>query len=105
VAIEKFQDLDRNLTSIVEPVAELRGGKLAVRGLRREVDCDIDHLANRAAQEEVIMRDLVDLAETAEQLQRPPNLRFRRVEDCADIAHARRAKALAPRDQWPRPLP
>src|SRR5215813_10317599 len=32
VAVEKFQDLDRDLAAIIEPVAELSGRELALRG-------------------------------------------------------------------------
>ena len=33
VAIEEFQDLDRDLAAVVEPVAKLRGGELARLGV------------------------------------------------------------------------
>ena len=74
VAVEEFQNLDCDLASIVEPIAELRGGELAVRRPRREIDGDVHHFPDDAAQEKVIMRDLVDFAQAAEQLERLPHL-------------------------------
>ena len=99
VAVEEFEDLDRDLAAVVEPVAELRGGELALRGLRRDVGDDLDHLGDRVAQEEMIVRDLVDLAHAAEQLEQAPDLRLRHREQPGDVAHARRTEALAAAEQ------
>ena len=74
VAVEEFEDLDRDLAAVVEPVAELRRGELAVRRRAPRVDGDLHHLGHGAAQEEMIVRDLVDLAHAAEQLQQPPHV-------------------------------
>ena len=52
-------------------------------GLGADVDHDLDHLGDRAAQEEMIVRDLVDLSHAAEQLQQPPDLGFRSAEQTA----------------------
>src|SRR5262245_1397010 len=44
VTIEELQDLDRDLASIVEAVAQLRSGELAFLGMRRDVGDDLHHL-------------------------------------------------------------
>src|SRR6202034_4208236 len=44
MAIEEFQDLDRNLAAVVELVAELGGTELAVRCLCRKIGGDVGHL-------------------------------------------------------------
>ena len=38
VAVEEFEDLDRDLAAVVEPVAQLRGGELALRACVGNVD-------------------------------------------------------------------
>ena len=61
VTVEKFQDLDRDLAAILDLVAELRGGELRVRRLPCKIADDVHHLGDCAAQEEMVMRHLVDL--------------------------------------------
>lgn len=72
MTIEKFQDLDRDLASILEPVAELRGDELAVVGMRRDIGHDPHHFGDRGAEKEVIVRDLIEAAHAAEQLEQAP---------------------------------
>ena len=60
MAIEKLQDLDRNLAAVVHPIAKLRGSELS-KGLGlAEVDDDPDHFRHRGAKKEVVQRRLVD---------------------------------------------
>ena len=74
MAVEELKDLDRDLASIVETVAQLCGDELAVLGMRRDVGYDLNHFSDGAAQEKVIRRDLVNLAHAAEQLEQPAHL-------------------------------
>jgi hypothetical protein len=49
MAIEEIQDLDRNLTAILDAVAELCSGELTVAGAVGEHRNNTDHLAHRRA--------------------------------------------------------
>jgi hypothetical protein len=77
VAIEKLENLNRNLAPVIEPVAELGGGKLTVRHPGSEADSSFDYFRHGAAEEEVIVSDLIELSHTAKQLQKPAHVRFR----------------------------
>ena len=74
--IKEFEDLDRHLAAVVDTVAKLRGTELAIRRLCAAVDYDLDHFRDGAAQEEVVMRDLVDLSHPAKQLQQFTHVAF-----------------------------
>ena len=63
------------------------------------VDHDRHDLGRRAAQEEVVVRDLVHLSHAPEQLQQPPHLGLRKREKAGDVAHARRAEAVGAAEQ------
>jgi hypothetical protein len=99
VAIEEFKNLDGDLAAIVELIAEIGGGELAVRRFGRKRRPNLHHVRHCRAKKEMIVRHLIDLAETAEQLENPAHLRFGNADDGADIADARWAKALLAIDQ------
>src|ERR1041384_6501129 len=94
VAIEEFENLDRNLAPVVEAVAQLRGDELAFLGVCREVRDDLDHLGDGATQKEMVLRDLVHPAHATEQLEEAPHLAFLHAKQTRDVAHARRTEAL-----------
>ena len=64
MAIEEFENLDRNLAAVVEPIAELGGGE-PVRRFGREIGGDVRHFGDCAAKKEMIVRHLVDLPDAA----------------------------------------
>src|SRR5215468_3987281 len=66
---------------------------------------DANDLGDGAAQEEVVGRDLVDLAHAAEQLEQPSHLTFLHAKGLADVAHARRAETLGTTERWPNAPP
>ena len=66
---------------------------------------DLHHLRHRVAEEEVVGGDLVDPPHAAEQLQHPAHVRFGRIEQTGNIAHARRTESLGPGDQRPDLVP
>src|SRR5438045_9459392 len=74
VAIEEFQNLDRDLAAVVDAIAELRRRELAVFGRSSKIDDDVDHLGDGAAQEEMIVRHLIDPAKAAQELEQPANV-------------------------------
>ena len=94
VTVEEFEDLDGDLAAVVEPVAEFGGGELPGRRLRRQIGGNFHHLRHGAAKKEMIVGNLVDLAEAAEQLEKPPDVGFISADHAGDVADARRAKAL-----------
>src|SRR5581483_4082238 len=89
VAVEEFEDLDRDLAAIIETVAEQRGGELAVCALGCDLAGDLHHLADRGAQKEVIVRDLVDVSHAAKELHQPPQLAFANAHDTREVAYPR----------------
>jgi len=94
VAVEEFEDLDSDLAAIVEPIAEFGGGELPVRRLGCKIYGNFHHLRHGAAKEEMVVRHLVDFAETAEQLQKPADGSLIHADHVTDVADARRTKAL-----------
>src|SRR5262249_6563673 len=99
VAIKELQDLDRDLAAVVEPVAQLRGAELAVRCLGGERGKQMRDLGDRGAQEEMVGRHFVKAAHAGELLAEPPHLLLRDREREREVAHPRRAKALAAREE------
>ena len=94
VAIEEFENLDRDFAAIVEPIAELRCRELVAVGMGGDVNHHIDHLADGRAQKEVIVGDLIDAAEAAGKLQEPAYVRLSNVEKAGDVADAWGTKAV-----------
>src|ERR1700694_710043 len=94
MAVEEFQNLDRDLAAVVDPVAELRRGELAVRESGDELDDDADHIGHGLAQEEMIMRDLVGLAHAAKKLEQAPDVALALSQQRRNVAHARRPEPL-----------
>src|SRR5262249_48486843 len=95
MTVEELENLDRNLAAVVEPIAKQRGGELTVLALGSDVAGNVDHLADRAAQEEVVVRDLVHLSHSAEQFQKTPYIALRNGEKARDISHTWWPEALA----------
>jgi hypothetical protein len=92
VTIEKFQDLNRYFSTVVEAIAELRRGELAVRGVACEVDGDFQHFGDGGVQKKVVMGDFVNFAHAANELEQSTHLGLRNAEDCREIANPRRPK-------------
>src|SRR5262249_24837479 len=97
--VEKFQDLDRDLATHVEVIAELRRTELTIGGFLTDLYHDLDDFRDGAAQEKVVMRDLDDLSDPAQQLQQSSHIAFAGAEHASDIAHPRRSKSLLPAEQ------
>ena len=89
MAVEEFENLDGDLAAVVEPVAKLRRGELAVGAVAATSTMMLDHLRDGAAQEEMVVRDLIDLPHAAEQLQQPAHVAL------ASAEHRRRYRAPA----------
>ena len=94
VAVEEFENLDRDLATVVDPVAELRRGELAVRRSGAEIDNDADHLGHGLAQKEMIVSDLVSLAHAAEKLEQAPDVGLALAQQRGNVTHARRPEPL-----------
>src|SRR6202023_645365 len=94
MAVEEFQNLDRDLAAVVDPVAELRRGELAVRRRRAEIADDADHLGHGLAQEEMIVLDLVGLAHAAKKLEQAPDVALTLSQECRNVAPPRRPQPL-----------
>src|ERR1700682_592457 len=92
VAIEEFENLNRDLAPVVDAVAKLGRGEFTALDFRREVDHHIDHFADRAAQKEMIVRDLVDPADAPGEFQQPPHLRLGYIQNAGDVARPRWTK-------------
>src|SRR5262245_45313450 len=99
VAIKKFENLDSYLAAVVDLVAELRGSELALVRDRTHAADDLHHLGNGVAQEEMVVRHLVDLAHARHELHQAPHISFGNVEQSGDVAHARWAKSLRTRQE------
>src|SRR4051794_21285012 len=87
VAIEEVEDLDRDLASVVEPIAELRRAELTLGGAYRQLACDRRHLGDSGAQEEMVVGDFIDPPHARGELEKLAHIRFRRAEDIRDVAH------------------
>src|SRR5262245_8529053 len=61
MAVEEFQDLNRNLAAVVDLVAELRGRELALFSGRRQGRGYLHHFRDGLAEEKMVVGDLVDL--------------------------------------------
>ncbi len=70
-----------------------------------EIDDDPDHLRHGFAQEEMIVRDLVDLAHAAEQFEQAPHVGLAQRQQRGDVAHARRTEPLGAAKQRRDPAP
>ncbi|MCK9908856.1 hypothetical protein MXD81_06935 [Microbacteriaceae bacterium K1510] len=99
MAIEEFEDLDRDLSAIVDAVAKLRCGELPARCRSGAIDNDLHHLGDGRAQEEMIVRHFIDLAHAADELQEAAHIRLAHIEQPGDVAHAWRPETLSPADQ------
>ena len=96
MAIEEFEDLDRDLAPVLNAITKLRGRELPVRGLLAKSLNDADHLGDGVAKEEVIVRDLVELPEAAQELAEAADFVLAGTEQTGDVAHTRRAETLVP---------
>jgi hypothetical protein len=94
MAVEEFQDLDCDLAPVVDAIAKLTRAELAVSGLCADVDHDLDHFRDSAAQEKMVVRDLVDFSHPAQQLQQPSHVTFASAEHTGHIANPRRTKTV-----------
>ncbi len=103
--IKEFQDLDCNLATVVDAIAKLRRTELAIRRLRAAVDHDLDHFGDGAAQEKVIVRDLVHLSHPAKQLQQFPHIGLTYGEKTRNVADPRWTKFFLTSQQWSDPAP
>src|SRR5690606_27787130 len=72
MAVKELEDLDRHLAAVVEPVAQLGGAEEPVGSV--EVGGDLRDLAHGIAQEEVVVRDLMQAAHAREQLAQAPHV-------------------------------
>src|SRR5215470_525298 len=105
MAIEELENLDCNFSAVVEAVAKQCGSELAVRALGGDIAGNADHLADRVAQEEVIVGNLVHFSHSTEHLQKPSHIALRNGDMARDIAYPRRPKTLSAGKQRPDRLP
>nr|WP_221938301.1 hypothetical protein [Mycobacterium sp. KBS0706] len=89
VAVEELQDLNRDLAAAVHLITELRRGEAGLMGLAQLLQ-DADDLGRGRAQEEMVMRHLVDPAHPPGALQQPADLRLLDAGLAGDVAHPRR---------------
>jgi len=61
MSVEELEDLDRDLAAVVKPVAKFRRREFSGGTPLREFDGDRGHLGDRGAQEEMIVRNVVEL--------------------------------------------
>jgi hypothetical protein len=66
MSVEKLKELDRNLAAVVEPIAETNDRDHAIGTCGDDVHHDIDQLGHGFTREEVILRNLVELAHPSE---------------------------------------
>src|SRR5215467_3212093 len=90
MTIEELEDLDRDLAAVIDLIAELRSRELALFSGRGQARGDLHHFRDRIPEEEMVVRDLVDLSHPRQQLRQAPDFRFRYIEQSLDVAHARR---------------
>ncbi|HEV8389795.1 MAG TPA: hypothetical protein VGQ35_08125 [Dongiaceae bacterium] len=102
LAIEIFQDLDRHLAPVLQPVAELGGAEPAALGIARDVHGNAGHFGDCLGEEEMIQRDLVHLAAPGRQAKHPPHYLLVDPKLARDITHARRAEPVELIEQGPR---
>jgi hypothetical protein len=105
VAIEEFEDLDRNLAPVLHLVAKLRGRELPVRRLPAKDLNDADHLGDGIAQEEMVVGDFVELAEATEKLAEMTDFVLCGADQAGDVANAWRTEALLAPQERPDRLP
>jgi len=99
VAVEELQDLDGDLSPVVNAIPELRRRELSVRSMKSEILDDPDHLGHRAALEEMVMGDLVDVSEAAQKLAEAADHVFRLVQHAGNVPHPGRTEALLAREK------
>ena len=99
VAIEEFEDLDRDLAAVSEAVAKVGSVEPTALGLGGDVGCNRDHLADCLPQEEMIVRDLVGPTEAAREFQQAAHVALGGSLRCRDVTHARRPEALIAPEQ------
>ena len=63
MTVKEFEDLDSDLTAVVQTIAELSRCKRTVGGVCGNVSGDLSHLADDRTKEEMIVCDLVNPAE------------------------------------------
>jgi len=88
VAVEELEDLNRHLSPVQHPVTELRGRELPVGCVSAKILNDTDHFGDRLAQEEVVVRHLIELPEAAEQLAKASDFLLRSANQAGDVTHA-----------------
>ena len=99
VAIKEFENLDRNLAAVVEPVAQLRGAELSVWRSGGERRKQMRDLGNSPAQEEMVRRDFIQLTHAGELLEQSPHLLLWKRERGGNVAHPRRTEAFCAGEQ------
>src|SRR5262245_23893081 len=92
MAIEEFQDLDRDLAAVVHLVTEQRGRKLALFPGRGQARGYLHHFRDGISEKEVVVCDLVDLPHARQSLRQASNFRFGDIEQSLDISDTRRTE-------------
>ena len=59
MAVEELEDLNRHLSAVLDPVADLGGGESAIGDCLRQIGDDRRHLPHRGPKEEMVVGDLV----------------------------------------------
>src|SRR5579862_9118757 len=99
VAVEKLQNLDRDLAAVVDAVTELRGGKLTTLRMGTKIDDDFYHFRNGRTHEEVIVRHFVRFTHPPEQLEQAADVGFAHRQNSGDVAHTWRTEAFGATNQ------
>jgi hypothetical protein len=100
VPVEELKDLYGDLSAVLQPVAIFRGGKLAAIGEPGDVDGDARQVLDDRPQEEMILRDLLDVATTRDHAHQTAHEGLVEVEGLAQIAHAWRPIRVGG-EAWP----
>ncbi len=97
VAIEEFEDLNRDLAAIGDAVAELGRDEFAARCSGCHFADDGHHFVRRRAQEEMVLRHFVGPAHSPGQLEDAPDVAFRPAGRLGNVAHPAAAETAPPR--------
>ncbi|MNE11476.1 hypothetical protein D3C80_1042360 [compost metagenome] len=94
MAIEKLEDFDRDLSTVVDPVPEESGNEFPMFRHGRQLAHDPHHFRRGFAGEEVVVADLVYTTEPGTKFQHTPYLALFDADQFDKIAHARRAETV-----------
>jgi len=94
MAIEELENLDGDLTAILDAVAKLSSSKNGISIMSCEIGHDGGHFVNRRAQKKMIVRHFIDEAQAAGEFENSADIAFG-IGGCGrNIANAGRPEAI-----------